>query len=162
MQNGAGKKMVKMTIREAIEEAEASAMEKAEKELIEQIDERLEEIGEEENNILQEMLIDAIEIDECENESFGNTKTHYCGCIVRKEDFETEIEKDTELGKKLDQFFERKHYAEKAYAYRRVGIGQIVECNYKKGKFHSAENYNFNFEVELTDEEDNCTEECAE
>ena len=153
----------KMTIEEAIEKAEEIALEKAREEIEKIIKDRLEEIGEVENDYLKKLLEENIEINKQDPESFANIESFYKGFILCRDSFTKEIEKGTELGKKLDKFFEEDYYSASEYAYRIVGIGQIFECNYKNHKFHSAKHYDFDFEVELTEEEDKCTEEnCLE
>ena len=149
----------KMTIEEAIEKAEEIALEKAETKLKEIIDDRLAEINEKDNKELREVLESGMEIDNCDSETFGDTESYYVGYILDKDNFIGEIEKGTDLGKKLDKFFVEDYYSASEYAYRITGIGQIFECNYKNHKFHSAKHYDFDFEVELTEEEDKCTEE---
>ena len=149
----------KMTIEEAIEKAEEIALEKAETKLKEIIDDRLDEINEKDNKELREVLESGMEIDNCDSETFADTKSYYKGYILDKDNFIAEIEKGTDLGKKLDKVFEEDYYSASEYAYRITGIGQIFECSYKNKHFHSAKNYEFEFEVELTDEEDKCIEE---
>ena len=149
----------KMTIEEAIEKAEEIALEKAREEIEKIIKDRLEEIGEVENDYLKKLLEENIEINKQDPESFANTESFYKGFILCRDSFTKEIEKGTELGKKLDKFFEEDYYSASEYAYRITGIGQIFECSYKNKHFHSAKNYDFEFEVELTDEEDKCIEE---
>ena len=149
----------KMTIEEAIEKAEEIALEKPREEIEKIIKDRLEEIGEVENDYLKKLLEENIEINKQDPESFANTESFYKGFILCRDSFTKEIEKGTELGKKLDKFFEEDYYSASEYAYRITGIGQIFECSYKNKHFHSAKNYDFEFEVELTDEEDKCIEE---
>ena len=149
----------KMTIEEAIEKAEEIALEKAREEIEKIIKDRLEEIGEVENDYLKKLLEENIEINKQDPESFANTESFYKGFILCRDSFTKEIEKGTDLGKKLDKVFEEDYYSASEYAYRITGIGQIFECSYKNKHFHSAKNYEFEFEVELTDEEDKCIEE---
>ena len=113
----------KMTIEEAIEKAEEIALEKAETKLKEIIDDRLDEINEKDNKELREVLESGMEIDNCDSETFGDTKSYYKGYILDKDNFIAEIEKGTELGKKLDKFFVEDYYSASEYAYRIVGIG---------------------------------------